>query len=123
MLPMFLLVSPAASLEWGNLIEIDPRDGQDRPLHVIDFIVNHSVSKVDDFAQLLLKDHVAVEELHNKSENKKEFVRAVLKKWIRTVGVPAAPRTWKSLVKCMKSARLDQLGVQNIEDNVTVYQI
>ena len=118
MLPMFLLVPPAASLEWDNLIEIDPRDGQGRPLRVIDFIVDHSVSKVDDFAQLLLKDHVAVEGLHNKSEDKEEFVRAVLKKWIRTVGGPAAPRTWKSLVKCMKSARLDALGIKNIEDIV-----
>ena len=59
-------------------------------LCVIDFIGNHSDSKIDEFAQLLLKVHVPVEGLHNKSREKEEFVYAVLKKRIKTVGGPIA---------------------------------
>ena len=75
---LLLLHPPAVSLEWSNLIEIDYKDGQDQPLCVIDFIIIHSDSKVDDFAQLLLKDQGAVERLHNKSRDKEEFVLCII---------------------------------------------
>ena len=52
-----------------------------------------------------------------------EFLRAVLKKWIRTVGGPPALHTWKSLVKCMKSAHLDTHAVETIEDIVCMLTV
>lgn len=57
--------------------------------------------------------------LHNENKGKKkEFVRTVLKKWISAVGGPAVPCTWKSLIKVMKSADMDEIKIQDIKANV-----
>ena len=100
-----------------DLIAIDRNDGQGK-LRIIDFIVTHSESKVDDFAHLLLKDHNVVRGLHNDNKDKREFVRAVLKRWISTEGQPTVPRTWKSLIKVMRDADLDGVTVTDIENNL-----
>ena len=101
----------------GDLITIDRKDGQGK-LRIIDFIVTHSESKVDDFAHLLLKDHNVVRGLHNDNKDKREFVRAVLKRWVSTDGRPAVPRTWKSLIEVMRDADLDGVTVMDIENNL-----
>ena len=101
----------------SDLIAIGRKDGQGK-LRIINFIVTHSESKVDDFAQLLMNDHNVVQGLHNKNEKKEEFVRAVLKRWVSTDGQPAVPRTWKSLIEVMKDADLDEVMVMNIEKNL-----
>ena len=101
----------------GDLIAIDQKDRQGK-LHIIDFIVTHSESKVDDFAHLLLKDHNVVRGLHHDNKDKREFVRAVLKKWVSTDGRPAVPRTWESLIEVMKDADLDEVTVIDIENNL-----
>ena len=115
---MYLLAAvTSAQPELGDLIEKKRKDGQGT-LRIIDFIATHTDAKIDDFAELLLKDRVAVEGLHNDNKEKIQFVRAVLKKWIRDVSGPGVPRTWESLVEVMKNAGLDGLGAQEIEDNV-----
>ena len=88
-------------------------------LRIIDFVSTHSFSQVDDFAQLLLKDRVKVQGLHEDNKDKKQFIRAVLKEWISNVNSHAVPCTWKSLVQVMKSAALDGVTVQDIEANVS----
>ena len=96
---------------------MDQKDGKGK-LRIIDFISTHSSSKVDDFAQLLLKDRVIVQGLHEDKTDKKQFVRAVLKEWISNVNSHAVPCTWESLVQVMKSAALDGVTVRDIEANV-----
>ena len=110
----------AAKPELGDLITIDRKDGQGK-LRIIDFIVTHSESKVDDFAQLLLKDHNAVRGLHNDNKEKKEFVRAVLKRWVSTDDHHTVPRTWRSLIEVMRDADLDGVTVTDIENNLPDY--
>ena len=101
------------------LIAIDRKDGQGE-LCIIDFIVTHSEAKVEDFAQLLLKDHNVVRGLHNDNKDKEDFVRAVLKSWVSTKGRHAGQRTctWKSLIEVMRYADLDRILVTDIENNL-----
>ena len=112
------LINPAARPEWKDLIEMDRKDGKGT-LRIIDFIATHSPSKVDDFAQLLLNDHVLVQGLHEDKKDKKEFVRAVLKEWISNVDGHAVPCTWESLLQLMKRAALDGVTVRDIKANVS----
>ena len=113
----FLPAVTLAQPELNDLIAKKRRDGQGT-LHITDFIATHSDAMIDDFAHLLLKDPVAIQGLHNDNKEKTQFVRAVLRKWIRDVSGPAVPRTWESLVEVMKNAGLDGLGVQDIENDV-----
>ena len=112
---------PATKPAWADLIDMVRKDGQDRPLRIIDFITSHSDDKCNDFADLLLRDHNLVEGLHNDYKDKKAFVRAVLKKWTRTVS-GAVSCTWKSLVRIMKGADLDEVTVQEIENNMQLHK-
>ena len=107
--------------KWADLIKMDRKDGQKASLRIIDFIATQSDDKCDDFAELLLNDHNAVEGLRQESKDKKAFIRAVLKKWMRSDHKGAdgvEPCTWESLIKIMKDADLDGVTVQAIENNI-----
>ena len=113
-----IYIIPAAKPEWKDLIEMDRKDGKGK-LRIIDFISTHPSSKVDDFADLLLIDHVIVQGLHEDKKDKKQFVRAVLKEWISNLNGYAVPCTWESLVQVMRSSALDGVTVRDIEANVS----
>ena len=112
----FIDVTTLVRPEWGELIQIDRKDGKG-PLRIIDFIASQPNTICEDFAYLLLNDRVKVKGILETKKNKDEFVRAVLEKWVAAVDATTLPCTWENLVKSMERAKLDEITVKAIRDN------
>ena len=67
----------------NKLVSIQKRDGSKGKLRIIKWITSHEPTQCADFAHKLLVNKLSVKEIHTKHQNDKdEFVRAVLKRWI-----------------------------------------
>lgn len=96
--------------EFQDLIHLDMNDGRDS-LRIMAAITSHPEVKCADFAHVLLKDRVKVLGLKNKhSQDKEQFVRAVLEDWIAT-----PDRSWQDLIKAMEQAAMDGEIVNKIK--------
>ena len=104
---LFVFNLAAAPAAWHDLIQIKPWDGFGKR-SIAESIALHSPVLCDNFANLLLKDHLLVKSLrrNNPGNDSLPFVQAVLEKWFYKSG-SAVPCTWESLLECMKGAGLD----------------
>ena len=107
----------------NELISMQKRDGSKGKLRIIEWITSHEPTQCDDFAHKLLVDKLSVKKLHTKHQNDKdEFVRGVLKRWIsRDDGdedEESVECTWEALVSCCQEAGLDGDFVKLLRDNV-----
>ena len=107
----------------NELISMQKRDGSKGKLMIIEWITAHKLTKCVDFAHMLLVDPLPVKKLSTEhEENKEEFVRAVLQKWISrnddNESEESLPCTWDALVKCCEDANLDGVFVKLLRDNI-----
>ena len=104
----------------ADLISIKKRDGSGRNLRVIDWITSSSTAQCDDFAHMLLRDSVVVQQHQKETRSNDMFVRAVLSDWLsRADGDPddeAVPRTWGALAECVEDAGLEGALARAIRD-------
>ena len=108
----------------SELISMQKRDGSKGKLvKIIEWITAHELAQCVDFAHKLLVDPLPVKKLTTKhKENKEEFVRAVLQKWLARddddESEESLPCTWDALVKCCEDANLDGAFVKLLRDNI-----
>ena len=106
-----------------KLVSMKKRDGSKGKLRIIEWITAHKPAQCVDFAHQLLVDKLSVKKLHMKHENDKdEFVRAVLERWISRddddEDEESVECTWEALVSCCQEADLDGDFVKLLRDNV-----
>ena len=106
----------------SKLISMQKTDGSKGKLKIIEWITAHKLTQCVDFAHKLLVDALPVKQLSTKhEENKEEFVRAVLQKWLdrndNDESEESLPCTWDALVKCCEDANLDGVFVKLLRDN------
>ena len=99
------------------------RDGSRGNLRIIEWITAHKYTQCVDFAHKLLVDKLSVKKLSVKhSDDKDEFVRAVIKRWLDRddddEDEESLPCTWEALVVCAQDAGLDGVFVKLLRDNV-----
>ena len=105
-----------------DLISMKRRDGSEKKLEIIRWIISHTSAKCDDFAHKLLNDRLTVRELRNKHSKNDEFVRAVLDKWVSRDDDSkegSLPCTWDTLVQCVDESDLDGEFLKLLKDNVS----
>ena len=105
-----------------ELISMKKRDGSKGKLAIIEWITAHELTKCEDFAHILLPA-LPVKKLCTKhGNNKEEFVRAVLQKWIERdyedESEESLPCTWDALVMCSEDAKLDGVFIKLLRDNI-----
>ena len=98
------------------------RDDSTEKLEIIEWITAHELTKCVDFAHTLLPA-LPVKKLRTEHKNnKEEFVRAVLQKWIDRddddKSNKSPPCTWATLVKCCEDAKLDGMFVNLLRDYI-----
>ena len=113
--PSVCIHSSTAEPAWNELIEIKPWVGFGQR-SIADVIALHSPVDCDNFAALLLNDHLYVEATRRNNPKNDPFVIEVLRKWYSSDGL-AVPCTWESLIECMKRAGLNPRMIKNIEEN------
>ena len=105
---------PATDITWSDLIMIKPWLGNQS---ISGFISLQPDISCDNFANLLLKDSLVVQNLRDRKPTNKAFVNAVLNEWYSGTGTPV-PFTWSDLIQCMRNAGLHPRTVKIIEENV-----
>ena len=98
------------------------REDSTEKLEIIEWITAHESTKCVDFAYTLLPA-LPVKKLRTKhGDNKEEFVRAVLQRWIDRddddKSDKSPPCTWNALVKCCEDAKLDGMFVNLLRDYI-----
>ena len=105
-----------------ELISMKKRDGSDEKLRIIGWITSHKPEKCVDFAHLLLSEQPAKKLCTDHGNNKEEFVRAVLQKWIDRddddKSDKSLPCTWGALVKCSENAKFDESFISLLRNYV-----
>ena len=106
-----------------ELISMQKRDGSKGKLRIIDWITSHDFTQCVDFAHKLLVDKLLVKRLRMKyQDNKDEFVRAVLQRWISRddddEDEESLECTWEVLVSCCHGAGLDGDFMKLLRNNV-----
>ena len=100
------------------------KDGSKRKLKIIEWITAHEFTKCVDFAYTLLPALPVKKRRTEHGDNKEEFVRAVLQKWIDRdddddeEDDESPPCTWNALVKCCEDAQLDGKFVNLLRDYI-----
>ena len=107
-----------------ELVRMRKKDGSKGKLEIIEWITAHELTKCVDFAHTLLPA-LPVKKLRTEHKNnKEEFVRAVLQKWIDRdddddeEDDESPPCTWNALVKCCEDAKLDGKFVNLLRDYI-----
>ena len=109
----------------SELISMQKRDGSKGKLRIIEWITSHEPTQCVDFAHKLLVDPLPVKKLSKKhEENKEEFVRAVLQKWLDRddddENEESLPCTWNALVQSCEDANLDGVFIKLLRSNIPI---
>ena len=105
----------------SDLISMKRRDGSEKKLEIIRWIISHTSAKCDDFAHKVLNDKLTVRELRKKYSKDDQFVRAVLNNWVSRDDDSkegSLPCTWDTLVQCVDESGLDGDFLKLLKDNV-----
>ena len=107
----------------NELISMKKRDGTRGKLEIIEWLTAHEFTQCVDFARKLLVNPLKVKKLRtDHKDDKEEFVRAVLQKWINKddddEDEESLPCTWEALVTCSRDANLDGEFVMLLRNNI-----
>ena len=114
-----LVFTLAAVPAWNDLIIKQPWDGFSNQ-SVAEFIALHDPVNCENFAALLLNNHMLVTSTRRDKPGNAEFVQKVLGLWFERTG-SAVTLTWKDLIGCMKGAGLHGHMIEIIRQNTCKY--
>ena len=101
----------------ADLVAVTQADGT--TLRIMEILSSHSMATCVQFAQVLLNAPLEVNKFKLQNKDPDEFIQAVLGRWVSSVGPPAAPCTWPSLLDCMSKAGMDAFSIETIRAAVS----
>ena len=118
----YIVTTTVSRPTMNDLISMKKRDGARGKLTIIEGLTAHERAKCEDFADKLLVDPMTVMKLRTDHENKGEFVRAVLRRWISRNDSDddeeSRPCTWEALITCSREANLNGKFVSLLQENL-----